>query len=134
MSVGNNFFGQTVSFKICLGLFFSQDKIYCLDPSKQPWALPNLWTLTLLASQIPNAKLQFRLCSALTFSTSLHMVKNMAKWHRSRSWQYYIMKNCLTQCWYQNIWSQKILIKWYLLHFSKSQKMTEVANCYKHHL
>ena len=39
---GNNFLGQTVSFGICQGVVFSCDKIHCLDPSKQPWALANL--------------------------------------------------------------------------------------------
>ena len=40
---GNNFLGQTVSFGICQGVVSSRDKIHCLDPSKQPWTLANLW-------------------------------------------------------------------------------------------
>ena len=65
--VGNNFLGQTVSFGICQGVVFSRDKIHCLDPSKQPRALANLWTLASLASQIQNAKLRLRLRSAFVF-------------------------------------------------------------------
>ena len=64
---GNNFLGQTVSFGICQGIVFSRDKIHCLDPSKQPRALANLWTLASLASQIQNAKLRLRLRSAFGF-------------------------------------------------------------------
>lgn len=45
MFVGNNFFDQIVSFGICWEVVFSRDKIYCLDPWKQPQALANLWTL-----------------------------------------------------------------------------------------
>ena len=63
----NNFLGQTVSFGICQGVVFSHDKIHCLDPSKQPRALANLWTLALLTSQIQNAKLRLCLCSAFVF-------------------------------------------------------------------
>ena len=39
----------------CLWILRPNDKIYCLDPSKKPRALANLWTLAL---QIPNAKLR----------------------------------------------------------------------------
>ena len=49
MFVGNNFLGQTVSFGICQGVVSSHEKIHCLDPSKQPRALANLWKLTSLA-------------------------------------------------------------------------------------
>ena len=65
--MGNNFLGQTVSFGICQGVVFSRDKIHCLDPSKQPQALANLWTLASLTSQIQNAKLRLRLRSAFEF-------------------------------------------------------------------
>ena len=65
MFVDENFLSQKVSFGICQGVVFSYDKIYCLDPSKQPRALVSLWTLVSLASQISNAKL--RHCSALGF-------------------------------------------------------------------
>ena len=42
MFVGNNFLSQTVSFGICWGVALSHDKIYYLEPSKQPWSLTNL--------------------------------------------------------------------------------------------
>ena len=42
MFVANNFLDQMVSFGICLVVIFSHDKIFCLKPSKQPWALANL--------------------------------------------------------------------------------------------
>ena len=67
MFVGINFLGQTVSFGICSGVVFSHDKIHCLDPSKQPRVLANLWTLASLATQIQNAKLRLRLYSAFGF-------------------------------------------------------------------
>ena len=64
---GNNFLGQMVSFGICQGVVFSHDKIHCLDPSKQPRALANLWMLASLASQIQNAQLRLCLHSASWF-------------------------------------------------------------------
>ena len=65
--MGNNFLSQMVSFGICQGVVFSCDKIHCLDPSKQSWALANLWMLASLASQIQNAKLRLCLRSAFGF-------------------------------------------------------------------
>ena len=64
---GNNFLSQMVSFGIYQGVVFSHDKIHCLDPSKQPRALANLWMLASLASQIQNAKLRLHLHSAFGF-------------------------------------------------------------------
>ena len=39
---GYKVLNQTVSIRIFEGVCFSRDKIHCLDPSKQPWALANL--------------------------------------------------------------------------------------------
>ena len=64
---GYKFLRQTVLNGIFEGVVFSRDKIHCLDPSKQPRALANLWMLATLASQIHNAKLRLRLRSALEF-------------------------------------------------------------------
>ena len=70
MFVCNNFLAQTDSFGTCWEVVFTHDKIYCLDLSKKHWASANLWTL---ASQIPNAKLRLRLCSACGFfNLALH--------------------------------------------------------------
>ena len=71
MSVGNNFLSQTVSFGIFRGIgSFLTCKKNCLDPSKQPWALANLWmlaSLASLASQTQIANLRLHLRSAFGF-------------------------------------------------------------------
>ena len=59
--VGNNLFGQFFSFRICQGVVFSLNKIYCLDLPNQPRNLATLWVLALVASQVSNAKLWLRL-------------------------------------------------------------------------
>lgn len=77
--VGDTFLGQTVSFGICQGVVFSCDKIHCLDPSKQPRNLANLWMLASLATQIQNAKLQLHLRSAFGFFNLASLSKILGK-------------------------------------------------------
>ena len=43
---GHKLLDQMVLIGVFEGVVFSHDKIHCLDPSKQPWALTNLQTLS----------------------------------------------------------------------------------------
>ena len=51
MFVGNNFFGQTVSFGVCWGVVFSHDNIYCQDPSAFNLVFPSLFCWIMMEKQ-----------------------------------------------------------------------------------